>query len=208
MLLEQVRSNTCNPAVQTSSHNPPEKQLVAIPDEVTHVFTRQHKALGLSTPWEGPFKIASRPSRSTVQIEVGTYKNGEKRYEIRHFNDLKLAHPDSLAAPAVRPSLGRPKTSTSNESPSSTDTAAKKPPSNRFPDPPTPTSSSGKQTFGSSQLDSHATSTAEQRSPALTANEEFQGTITGPPPQPAFTRPARATRNPNPYYVDGLSFAV
>ena len=114
-----------------------QKPLAGIPEGVTHVFTRQHKAVGLQTPWEGPFKIASRPSRSTVQIKVGNYKNGEKRYEVRHFNDLKLAHPDSLAAPAVRPALGRPaKTSAPLKSPSSTDAVPLRTPPNRFPNPP------------------------------------------------------------------------
>ena len=54
---------------------------------------------------------------------------------------------------------------------------------------------------------SHSTSTAEHQVP-LTANEEFQGTITGPPPQPAFARPARSTRNPHPYYVDGFNLEI
>ena len=215
-LLEQVRSNTNNPPVQTSRHAQPEKPLAAIPEDITHVYTRQHKAVGLQPSWEGPFRIESRPSRSTVQLDVGTYKNGEKRLEIRHFNDLKLAHPDSPAGvTAVRPKLGRPsKTSVQPNGQRVTDQSEPSAPSNRFPSFPQPPILSSKQAAatgntdnnGTSSLPTHATSTSASRSPALTANEEFEGTITGPPPQPAFSRPVRSTRNPNPYYVDSFGW--
>ena len=99
-LLGQVRSNTDNAAVPTSNHSRPEKPCAALPKDITSVFTRQHKATGLQVPYEGPFKVVSRPTESTVQIDVGSYKNNKRRHEIRHFNDLKIAHPDSLAAPA------------------------------------------------------------------------------------------------------------
>ena len=50
-------------------------------------------------------------ANSTVKLEVGLYKDGSTRYEIRHIDDLKFAHPDSLAAEARRPALGRRPTS-------------------------------------------------------------------------------------------------
>ena len=144
-LLHKVRNNTNRPAVQPSRHNKPEPPLPGIPLDITHVYTRQHKAQGLQTPYEGPFPIVERPSRSTVKIDVGTYKSGEKRYEIRHLNDIKIAHPKSLAAPAQRPTLGRPpqsaQTSVPGDTSPSTDaqiaapsrSLSPKKPSNHFP---------------------------------------------------------------------------
>ena len=107
-LAHKVKIKTTNPAVQPSSHAKPEAAVPPLPENVTHVYTREHQTTGLQTPYQGPFFIADRPSRSTVKIEVGVYKNGEKRYEVRHVNDLKPAHPDSFAAPFSRPQLGRP----------------------------------------------------------------------------------------------------
>ena len=215
-LLEQVRRNTNNPPVQTSRHIQPEKPLASIPDNVTHVYTRQHKAVGLQTPWEGPFRIESRPSRSTVQLDVGTYKNGEKRYEIRHFNDLKLAHPDSAAAEAVRPKLGRPpKTSIQPGGQQSTDqppppTEPVKTDGVPFPHP-TSTGRVGNETILSDGVAnknrvSHATSIQSRRVPA-SGREDGLPIETGPPPQTFSGRPARSTRNPNPYYVDSFQIS-
>ena len=95
---------------QPSNHKPPEKPLPGIPLGATHAYTKQHQTTGLQCPYEGPFKIDSQPSKSTVKLIVGYYKSGEERYEIRHLDDLKFAHPESLAAPASRPALGRPAT--------------------------------------------------------------------------------------------------
>ena len=76
------------------------------------IITTERIELEKYFSWSGKLQKDRRKMRekrrSTVRIEVGHYKSGEKRYEIRHFNDLKIAHPDSLAAPAVRPALGRP----------------------------------------------------------------------------------------------------
>ena len=118
-LLCQVRNKTQIIATQPSRHNPPQTALPGIPEGVTQAYTRQHQRTGLQAPFEGPFDIHSRPSRSTVKLKVGTFKDGEGRFEIRHVNDLKFAHPDSLAAPIQRPRRGRP--SARVDSPSNTD---------------------------------------------------------------------------------------
>ena len=168
--------------------------------------------MGLQTSCEGPFRIESRPSRSTVRIEVGLYKNGDKRYEIRHLNDLKLAHPDSLASPALRPALGRPSKQTEAQ-PSRNRVVAPSESDVPFPDPTStgrvPDASGNKQ-VGIGPETSHATPPPEVGSPSSTANEEFQGVITGPPPAQAFSggRPVRSTRNPNPQYVDSFWVAA
>ena len=146
---------------------------------------------------------------------MGSYKSGERRYEIRHFNDLKLAHPQSLAAPAERPKLGRPsRTSVRPEGQTPTDVGDASAPSSFLPSKPvvddTPsfpelsreTALKNKQAVGTNSNATHETSKQQFHPP--TANEEFQGVITGPPPAPAFTRPARSTRNPHPHYVDSF----
>ena len=107
-LLLQQRKRNSKSAIQTSSHTKPEKQLPPIPTNVTHVYTKQHKATGLQAPYAGPFFIEERLSNSTVKIRVGYNVKGEPLYEVRHFNDLKLSHPNSNAAEASRPKRGRP----------------------------------------------------------------------------------------------------
>ena len=102
-----------------------------MPEEATHAYTRQHKTTGLQAPYEGPFRIESRPSRSTVRLEVGVYSSGEKRYEIRHLNDIKFAHPGSLAAPASRPKLGRPTSAPASSSKSTDGSSDPQPPTEK-----------------------------------------------------------------------------
>ena len=200
-LLQDVRTNTLRPTSQPSRHNKPEKELPGIPEGVTHAYTKQHQTTGLQASYEGPFAIAERLSRSTVKLEVGLFKDGRKRYEIRHANDLKFAHPESLAAPVHRPKLGRPADPSRTSVPSEGQTTTEESrlasdASNRFPDPPNfqpavqskqavnPTAS------GASRNETnHETSISEQpdRTPSL--------------------RPVRSTRNPAPNYVDAVAVA-
>ena len=178
---------------QTSRHNPPEKPLPDIPSNVTHVYTCQHKTTGLQCHYEGPFKIANRESKSVVKIEVGVYADGTKRYELRHLNDLKLAHPDSLAAPAQRPKLGRPSTARSGGS-NQTESD---------PEPPSSFSAERNKQIRSTgraqrnEIINHETSTPEDRQPAS------EGPMnSGPPSTPPFpASPVRSTRNLAPYYA-------
>ena len=183
-ILQNVRNATNRPAVQPSRHSKPEPPLTGFPPDATHAYTRQHKAQGLQVPYEGPFAIVDRPSKSTVKLDVGTFKSGEKRFEIRHLNDIKFAHPKSLAAPAERPSLGRkPRTSVpvgvSNPTEPGPSPTTVLPGQNRFSEPDN-------------------TLPVEQAPPNdLSTNNE---------PAEIQTRfPARSTRNPNPIYVDALS---
>ena len=194
--------SVAKPAVQTSSHSPPTTKFPTVPDGATHAFTRQHQTTGLQTPYEGPFLIVDRPSRSTIKLEVGVFKDGRKRYEIRHLDDIKFAHPDSLAAPIHRPKLGRPSVSTGARE--STDSKMTPQPSS----PPVPTVSepvkqvkskqNGPPPSPSRQLLADADTNA-----ASNADSLFHD-MTGPPPLKPFTKPVRATRNPNPRYIDAI----
>ena len=183
-LLEDVRNKTDIQAHQTSRHNPPEKPLKQIPDDVTHVFTRQHHTTGLDAPYKGPFLVESRPSRSTVRIEVGQYSGGRKRHEVRHFNDLKLAHEDSPAAAVHRPKLGRPSSKVSVPGESSRSTEEK-----------TPSLSSGANRFSATEtppgnLAENNSAVAEGKQPAKIQTPLRQST--------------RSTRNLAPKYVDAI----
>ena len=197
-LLKSVRENTTITPSQTSSHGT-EKDLPEIPSDITHVYTRQHKAVGLQTPFEGPFRIESRPSKSTVKIEVGIFKSGEKRYEIRHLNDLKLAHPDSLAAPVQRSKLGRPSKPTDAdavvEGHTDENTSSSAGLANRLnPNPTSSTSPSISKQIGTETDASHATST-------------HVGPVPASPPKGGKIQtrlPTRTTRNPNPVYIDEI----
>ena len=108
MLAQQKRVST--PAVQPSAHTKQNHVLPNLPPNTTHVYTKQHKALGFQPSFAGPFPIIQKLSRSTVKIKVGNKVNGEPIYEVRHLNDLKAADPDSHVSEATRAKRGRPKT--------------------------------------------------------------------------------------------------
>ena len=212
-LLQQVKTSTAERIHQTSRHNPPEPAFKSIPENITHVYTKQHQTKGLQAPYEGPFLIDSRPSRSTLKLVVGTYKDGSPRHEIRHLNDVKLAHPDSMAAPASRPALGRPSAQAGVQRQTELNPTETVPPSqNRLSSDPKPTVNKSKQPVDASPVanssdSNHATSSQVQREPALNVGiGGFNEELSGPPPVPAFTtgRPVRATRNQSPKYVDAI----
>ena len=146
----------------------------------------------------GPFRVHSRTSRSTFKIEVGTYKDGTKRFEIRHLNDLKIAHPKSMASPVERPKLGRPAAAPSSN-PSSPAMSA---PDGRQrategPELPLPAVSPSTNRLSSSSNPPPSQLTAENKQAA--GNE--------PKPAKIQTRPQRSTRNPNPQYVDAIHWS-
>ena len=221
-LLHSIRQKTNMPASPTSSHGQAKIKLQKVPEGATHVYTKQHKTQGLQPSYEGPFEIDSWLSKSTVKINVGLFSNGEKRQEVRHINDLKFAHPDSLVAPAHRPKLGRPTgPSSSSGGQPSTEVTTETTPSNQFlperqlPQPPASSfQTSSKQAAGNfttadatQNLKNHETSNRQEPALPSSANDEFKGVITGPPPAQAFKRPYRSTRNPNPTYIDSFWLA-
>ena len=214
-VLKQVRLNTNTLPVQPSRHSPPEKPLADIPADVTHAYTRQHQKNGLQAHFEGPFRIDGRVSNSVVRLEVGTYKDGRKRFELRHLNDLKLTHPKSLAAPTERPKLGRPPLAPSSPSEARKTTDAnsgesgrnRSNPTNRLIPEPTVAISPK---INNNRLNNNDNSTRESHGTSKT-NQGVSDPVTssGPPPLPAFpsSRPIRSTRNPSPCYVDSISCA-
>ena len=49
-LLKQIREKTSQFGRPTSNHNPPERQLPAVPESATHAYTCQHQTTGLQAP--------------------------------------------------------------------------------------------------------------------------------------------------------------
>ena len=153
-----------------------------------------------------------------VKLEVGVFKDGRKRYEFRHANDIKFAHPKSLAAPAHRPKLGRPlKVTVPVGRPNHTDLPSEQSPgqkpSNQLSGPEPPNSApklsevnKHNPSVATRSKNNHETSTPVGAEPtsSFIPERENSNDQTGPPPLPAFSRPQRSTRNPNPKYVDSI----
>merc|ERR1712020_310768 len=95
------------------------------PENVEQVYYKNHgDEKSLSEKFKGPVPIVSRPSRSTVQLQVGSYRNGDPPFYA--FRDMLGRKPTASApsAPpgssewssmAPSPNVARP---TSNASPS------------------------------------------------------------------------------------------
>ena len=84
-LLLNQKTRVSMPAIQPSAHKKQEKALGGIPDGVTHVYTKQHKALGLQPSFAGPFPVEERLSRSTFKLKVGYKVSGEPIIGVREF---------------------------------------------------------------------------------------------------------------------------
>ena len=150
-------------------------------DDATHVYVKVENPLSLSPKFEGPYAIASRPSRSQVEVIIGKFSNGQDRKLTYHWSCCKVAHMRSGASAASRPALGRPPTKTKvaggaqgHTSPGDTTSLLEVSPTTDEPVPesPRPTDNNNKQT-------------SPQNSPQL--------------PQ---RRQVRSTRNQNPQYRD------
>ena len=105
-VLEKLRFQDNRSAVPTSTN--PQKQVDPPSEKVTHVYAKQHETKGLHQSYEGPFRILSRPTRSTVVIKVGVDRFGQDREELRAWKDLKPAYLRNNTVEAARPKRGRP----------------------------------------------------------------------------------------------------
>ena len=152
-------------------------QQTIVPDPpltIKRVYAKQHKAIGLDAPYEGPFPVVSRPTRSSVKIKVGLTARGEPRYEVRSWRDLKVA-PDEDAPDAEKPRKGRrPKESTSQSEPATT-----------------------------TEPRSEVNKTQAEIPVLVTPNQPVEPADQIPPPN-SNERGKRSTRNPRPIYVDSM----
>ena len=104
-LLEGLRKNAARPAVQTT-HN--RDAPVNNPDlsHTTHVFVKRGKAPPLGHSYDGPFQIVERLGTSCVKLRVGSFANGDPRYEVQHWHNLKPAVMAEDTRTAERAALG------------------------------------------------------------------------------------------------------
>ena len=105
-LLEELYKMEAKPALQTSSQ--PNQIDISATDSATHVYVKVDEPKGLASRFEGPFEIISRPSRSQVQVRIGSYASGEPRLLTFHWTACKIAHMREEAETGSRPKLGRP----------------------------------------------------------------------------------------------------
>ena len=104
-LLEEIYRLEARPALQTSSK--PNKIDISNTDNVSHVYVKVEEPRGLNPRFEGPYEIVARPSRSQVQVRVGSYATGEPRLLTYHWSWCKPAHMREGADVGSRPKLGR-----------------------------------------------------------------------------------------------------
>ena len=149
------------------------------PESVTHVYTKQHSVTGLQPSYCGPFPVVSRPTRSTVQIKVGQFVNGEPKYELRSWRDLKIAHLAPDAQEASRPKRGRPSSKSSPSPTSSPSEAATNEKVNKIEDQ---NKLDPNVAIADSNVGAKSRPTRSTRNP----NPSYIDSITGPPPRLGF----------------------
>ena len=173
-LLEEMYKLESNPARQTSS-----KQItndISYTENASHVYVKVEDPKGLVPRFEGPFEVVSRPSRSQVQVRIGSYINGEPRLAVYNWNSCKIAHLRDGFVEGSRPMLGR------------------KP--NPRPDPPVSTSLLSSEESESKMADEAVMPVDEEVNKHQRAKIQIPSTV--------INRPIRSTRNQNPSYVDAL----
>ena len=186
-LLTNLQKKSALPAVQTSSHQPPPSLPDAeLPPGTTHVFTKNHKTLGLDSSWSGPFPILEHISRSQIKIKVGLTKDGQVRSEIRRLHDVKPAFIADDVVPAERPRRGRKPQTPAD--PTSAQNQVAKP------------SSEGDVKINKVAVESNAENPSKQDPP----NSNVPHGPSNKSPEEQIRRSTRTTRNPNPSYVDAV----
>ena len=58
---------------------------------MTHVRIKSAKPGPLGHAYEGPFKIVERQGKSCIKVKVGSYVNGEPKYEVQHWANCRPA---------------------------------------------------------------------------------------------------------------------
>ena len=105
-LLDQLYRLADKPPVPTSGKRVFKD--ISETDDATHVYIKVDNPLSLCPKFEGPYRIVSRPSRSTVEVKLGLFKNGTLRTQVVHWSLCKVAAMGETSQEAERPKLGRP----------------------------------------------------------------------------------------------------
>ena len=150
----------------------------ALPPGTTHVFTKNHKTLGLDPSWSGPFPVMEQISRSQIRIKVGHAKDGKVRSEVRRLHDVKPAHVAEDTPDAERPRRGRkPRTSPLLQN---------------------STPNSGSEPANGGEINNQQNESKQTENPP---NSNVLADFNHPPR--SNERPMRSTRNQNPNYRQG-----
>ena len=96
---------SAKPAFPTSSTIQPLD--ISFTDKASHVYVKVEEPKGLSPKFEGPYPIVNRPTRTTVQVRLGSYVNGDPRLQTYNWRSMKIAHLRPNASEGSRPVLGR-----------------------------------------------------------------------------------------------------
>ena len=184
-ILNKLRFKDAKSAVPTSTN--PQKHVDPPSEKVTHVYAKQHKTRGLQQSYEGPLKVLSRPTRTSVVIKAGLDRFGQNREELRAWKDLKPANLRDDAVEAARPKRGRP--------PLLQEAASSSSPSDASLPSPIDTAQSPDQ---NTSLTDQNKSSESGNTPNLTNSNEGGNS----------SRATRSTRNPAPNYVDALVASI
>ena len=104
-LLEEMFKLESKPAMQTSA-----KTIIndiSATERATHVYIKREDPKSLTPRFEGPFEIVSRPSRTQIQVRLGSYANGTPRLAVYSWHSCKIAHLREGFVEGSRPTLGR-----------------------------------------------------------------------------------------------------
>ena len=104
-LLDELYKMAAKPALQTSTVSNPID--TAFTDKAKRVYVKLDNPTGLSGPFEGPFPIISRPSRSQVQVKIGSYADGRPRLQTYNWDSCKISNDRPGQEDGTRSALGR-----------------------------------------------------------------------------------------------------
>ena len=108
-ILEGLRFKSAQPPKQMTAHG--EKQ-VYMPDsalQAEYVFVKRGKPGNLGKQFDGPFKVEERVGDTCLKIRVGSTAQGDPRFEVHHWNNMKPAIIQETPDLQERPNPGRKK---------------------------------------------------------------------------------------------------
>ena len=185
--INELYKMSSKPAIQTTNIVKPID--IAKTESAEFVYVKLHEPKhGLSPKFEGPFRVISRPTRSQVQVQVGSFVDGRPRLQVFHWTSCKIAHVREGANIASRPNIGRKPLPKQSPAPEAT--------------PPSPSPSQAEFLPDlSSETSSEGSTNAEELE--ITNNSPAKIQTNEAPLQNS--RPIRASRNPNPRYIDSIA---
>ena len=83
-LLEELYKMSAKPALPTSTVSAPLD--ISKTENATSVYVAVDKPKGLAWKYEGPHEIISRPSKSQVEVRLGSYVDGTPRLQTFHWS--------------------------------------------------------------------------------------------------------------------------